>query len=198
MASHNTVNLSIYLSHLLRHAPQDAKLNMDHHGWVNADQLLKNINENGRYVITANTLQEIVDNDSKRRYRFSEDGKRIKACQDHSIPWVELELQEMPPPEFLYHGTTTEAKDAIMVSGALLRMQRYAVHLTEDFSLAWKSACRRKGKHPVVLKIAAKALFETGVVFGKSENDVWCCKHVPTAFIENIIYHKPIDGGNNA
>lgn len=190
MASKNTAKFSIYLSYLLRHAPQDANLDMDHHGWVNVDQLLKNINENGRYVLTASTLQEIVVNDSKGRYRFSEDGNRIKACQGHSLPWVEPELQEMTPPEFLYHGTTTEAKDAIMASGAILRMQRHAVHLTEDFSLAWKSACRRKGKHPVVLKIAAKVLSETGVVFGKSENDVWCCEQVPVAFIQEIIYHQ--------
>lgn len=188
MASTNTAKLSIYLSYLLRHAPQDANLDMDRHGWVSAEQLMQNINAAGRYRITESVLQEIVATDSKGRYRFSADGKRIKACQGHSIPWVEPELQEMIPPEFLYHGTTTEARDAIMASGAIFRMERHAVHLTENFQLAWKSARRRKGKHPVVLKIAAKALFETGVVFGKSENDVWCCEQVPVAFIQEVIY----------
>lgn len=188
MASKNTAKLSIHLSYLLRHAPQDVNLDMDRHGWVNVDQLLKNINENGRYVISASTLQEIVASDSKGRYRFSADGKRVKACQGHSIPWVEPELQEMIPPEFLYHGTTTEARDAIITSGAILRMERHAVHLTEDFPLAWKSACRRKGKVPCVLKIAANELAKTGVSFGKSENNVWCCAKVPVEFIKETLY----------
>lgn len=142
------------------------------------------------------TLQEIVNNDSKGRYRFSKDGKRIKVYQGHSIPWVEPELQEMPPPEFLYYGTTTEAKDSIMASGAILRMARHAVHLTEDSQSAWRSACRRKGKHPRVLIASALALSQTGVSFVKSENDVWCCEKVPTVFIAEVIY-QPIEPVKN-
>lgn len=191
MSSKHT-KLSVYLCYLLRHAPQDVALEMDRHGWVSVAQLIQNINGAGNYLLTEGKLQEIVATDSKGRYRFSEDGKRIKACQGHSIPWVEPELQEMPPPAVLYHGTTTEAKDAILKTGAILRMERHAVHLTEDFEMAWKSACRRKGKHPCVLKIAALALSETGTVFGKSENDVWCCEQIPTAFIREILYQKPV------
>ena len=43
----------------------------------------------------------------KGRFLFSEDGQRIKAYQGHTIPWVQPELEPLPPPQLLYHGTTT-------------------------------------------------------------------------------------------
>ena len=104
-----TEHLPIFLSYLLRHAPQEAGLDMDSHGWVSATQLIQGINATGRYQLDWETLEEIVATDDKGRFRFSEDGQRIKACQGHSIPWVHPELELLPPPQFLYHGTTTAA-----------------------------------------------------------------------------------------
>ena len=111
--------ISIHLSYLLRHAPEAAQLDMDRHGWVSVAQLIDNVNESGKALLSEKLLQEIVATDNKGRYRFSSDGKRIKACQGHSIPWVEPELEVRTPPEFLYHGTTTEALADIMKSGAI-------------------------------------------------------------------------------
>ena len=127
---------SIHLSYLLRHAPEAAELDMDRHGWVSVSQLISNVNSSGKAKLTTELLQEIVAPDNKGRYRFSADGKRIKACQGHSIPWVEPELEVRTPPEYLYHGTTTEALQDIMKSGAILRMSRHAVHMQEDVSKA--------------------------------------------------------------
>lgn len=180
--------VSILLSYLLRHAPESAKLDMDRHGWVSVAQLIENVNKSGKALLSEKLLQEIVSTDSKGRYRFSPDGKRIKACQGHSIPWVEPELEIRTPPEFLYHGTTTEALADIMKSGAILKMKRHAVHLQADVTKVWQSATRRKNKSPVVLKIEAKKMHCNGAEFSISENEVWFCEHVPTQYIAEFIY----------
>lgn len=181
---------SIHLSYLLRHAPEAAELDMDHHGWVSVSQLISNVNTSGKTKLTEELLQEIVATDNKGRYRFSPDGKRIKACQGHSIPWVEPELEVRTPPEYLYHGTTTEALQDIMKSGAILKMSRHAVHMQADINKAWQSAERRKSKTPVVLKIAARKMHQNGTVFSISENGVWFCERVQTEYIEEFIYTR--------
>ena len=181
---------SIHLSYLLRHAPEAAELDMDRHGWVSVSQLISNVNASGKAKLTTEMLQEIVATDNKGRYRFSADGKRIKACQGHSIPWVEPELEVRTPPEYLYHGTTTEALQDIMKSGAILKMSRHAVHMQADINKAWQSAERRKNKTPVVLKIAAGRMSQNHFVFSISGNGVWFCERVPTEYIEEFLYSK--------
>ena len=49
-------------------------------------------------------LKEIVMTNNKQRYEFSEDMTHIRARQGHSIH-VDVELDEMVPPDLLYHGT---------------------------------------------------------------------------------------------
>lgn len=163
---------------------------MDRHGWVSVSQLIANVNASGKAQLTLELLQEIVTTDNKGRYRFSSDGKRIKACQGHSIPWVEPELEVQTPPEFLYHGTTTEALQDIMKSGAILRMSRHAVHMQADIIKAWQSAERRKSKTPVVLKIASEKMSQNGMEFSISENGVWFCERVPTEYIVEFLYTR--------
>lgn len=179
--------LSIYLSYLLRHHPEDIGLDMNVQGWVSVDQLIAGINDNGKYKIDFEMLKEIVAEDKKGRYRFNENHSKIKACQGHSISWVVPELEHKEPPEYLYHGTTTEALKKIMVSGEISKMSRHAVHMQAEKEKAWKSAVRWK-KNPVVLKIAAKEYFKEGAVFGKTENDVWCAERVPVKYIVEKIY----------
>ncbi|MBE5956388.1 MAG: RNA 2'-phosphotransferase [Lachnospiraceae bacterium] len=181
-----TDKLSIYLSFLLRHKPEDAGLPMDKHGWVSVEELIDGINRTGKYKIDGQLLCEIVKEDKKGRYRYNEDGTRIKACQGHSIPWVEPELTMMEPPEYVYHGTTTEAWEKIMASGAVNKMSRHAVHTQADVEKAWQSAFRWK-KKPVVLKIAAGRMHQDGYLFGVSDNQVWCTEMVPVSYIEDVL-----------
>lgn len=182
-----TEKLSIYLSYLLRHHPEELGLEMDVHGWVPVEQLIAKINECGKYKIDFELLKQIVREDKKGRYHLDESYSKIKACQGHSIPWIELELEYMEPPEFLYHGTTTEALKQIIASGGISKMSRHAVHMQAEVEKAWKSAVRWK-KNPVVLKIAAREYFKDGAVFGKSENDVWCVECVPKKYIIEKVY----------
>ena len=176
-----------YLCYLLRHAPDAVSLDMDEHGWVKINQLIENVNARGKTQLTMELLQEIVATDDKGRYRFSPDDERIKACQGHSIPWVEPELEQRTPPEYLYHGTTMEALEEIRKTGAILRMSRHAVHLHADENTAWQVAKRRKNKTPVVLKINTAAMTATGFTFSISENGVWFCDQVSTKYICQII-----------
>lgn len=175
-------NLSVYISYLLRHKPQDIGLAMDRHGWVSVEELIGGVNRTGKYELDRTRLEEIVRQDSKGRYRLSEDGERIKACQGHSIDWVEPEVELLPPPRYLYHGTTAAAAEQILESGAIRRMSRHAVHMQADPEKAWQSA-KRWRKTPVVLKIDAQAMHSAGYSFGKTENGVWCTELVPVAFI---------------
>lgn len=170
--------LSIYLSRLLRHAPQEVGLTMDTHGWVEVRELIDAVNERSRYSITREVLEAIVAQDSKGRYRFSPDGKRIKACQGHSIPWVEPELCYTAPPAVLYHGTTLEAWEKIQASGGLSKMKRHAVHMQADMDKARQSAARWR-KPAVILVIDAAAMAAVGGAFGVSDNGVWCAEAVP-------------------
>ena len=178
--------LSVYISLLLRHRPEIINMNMDKHGWVLVKDLIDGINRTRKYVVDEALLRAIVENDKKGRYRYNEDGTKIKACQGHSIPWVEPELKYIEPPQFLYHGTTTESHKMIQESGAIRKMSRHAVHMQENPENAWQSALRWK-KNPVVLKIAAHEMHTEGIPFGVSDNQVWCTEMVPVKYIVEII-----------
>ena len=45
-------NVSVFISLLLRHKPEEAGLTMDKHGWVVVRELINGINNTGRYHIT--------------------------------------------------------------------------------------------------------------------------------------------------
>ena len=51
-----TTNVSIYISFLLRHKPDEANLQMDKHGWVDVQQLIVGINQSEKYNITRELL----------------------------------------------------------------------------------------------------------------------------------------------
>ena len=175
--------LSIHLSYLLRHAPDSIGLQMDKNGWVDAQELIQRINAAGKHRITRQLLEQIVAEDDKGRYRFSDDGTRIKACQGHTIEWVEPELTFGPPPRYLYHGTTKQALEGIRASGFISKMKRHAVHLQAQPELAWRSAIRRRNQTPVLLKIDAEKMHADGLSFGVSDNQVWCTESVPVTYI---------------
>jgi len=184
--------LSIYISFLLRHNPQAVGLEMDRHGWVSTEALIAGINTERKYRISMELLEQIVAEDAKGRYRFNEDKSRIKACQGHSIPWVEPELEYKAPPQYLYHGTTTDSLQMIMNSGFILKMKRHAVHMQAQEDKAWQSARRWKQATPVVLQIDAEKMHRDGFVFGVSDNEVWCAEKVPVGYICGMLY-QPVD-----
>lgn len=178
--------VSVYIAYLLRHNPGELNLDMDIHGWVSVSQLLDRINASGKHRLTMDALTRLVRDDNKGRYRFSDDGRFIRACQGHTISWVEPVLETGAPPSVLYHGTTEDAWEKIRNSGFISKMSRHAVHMQPDLQKAWQSA-RRWRRTPVVLKIDAERMHREGFSFAVSDNGVWCTERVPTQYILEII-----------
>lgn len=171
--------LSIFISLVLRHKPDAAGIQLDEHGWANIDELITGINLTGR-EINMDLLREIVATDEKGRYSFNDDKTLIRANQGHSIP-VDVELEEIAPPEFLYHGTAERFIDSIMAEG-LRPMSRLYVHLSTDSETAIKVG-KRHGK-PVVLKVHSREMYRDGCKFYLSANGVWLTKIVPAQYFE--------------
>ena len=93
---------SKFISLILRHKPAEIGIELDEHGWANVTELIEGINK--RQPFNMAQLEEIVSTDNKQRYSFNEDKTLIRANQGHSIP-VDVELEEVTPPDILYHGT---------------------------------------------------------------------------------------------
>ena len=183
----NIQKLSKYLSYLLRHHPEDANLNMDKNGWVAVNELLSNTK--GKF--TMELLEEIVNTDNKSRYAFNEDKTKIRANQGHSIDGIDLELEEMIPPEILYHGTATRFLNSIMKEG-IKSQTRNHVHLSKDLETAITVGLRHGDA--VILKIDTKKMNEDGHKFYLSKNGVWLTNYIDTKYIiddkDRIIYKK--------
>lgn len=172
------VNLSKFLSKVLRHDPAMIGVSLDAQGWTQVDDLLLKAERHGKRI-SLNLLKQIVANDSKQRYAFSDDGLFIRANQGHSVE-VDLGLASRQPPDVLYHGTPRQFVDSIRRQG-LLKGKRHHVHLSVDVPTAIKVG-ERRGK-PVVLEVQAAAMYQAGLVFYRSENGVWLTESVPPQYI---------------
>ena len=165
-----------YLCFILRHHPEKIGITLDEHGWADVDELLAGISE--RCPLCREQLEEIVRTDAKSRYSFSADGQLIRCNQGHSIP-VDVELEQVLPPEFLWHGTAERFLPAIFQEG-LRRMSRLYVHLSATPEIA-QTVGARHGK-PVVLRVQTGKMAEDGYAFYRSVNGVWLTEAVPLQF----------------
>lgn len=175
----NLTKISKFISLVLRHKPEEAGIELDKYGWADTEMLVDHLA--ARYPgFTFAMLEEIVRTDEKQRYSFTDDRTQIRANQGHSIP-VDLGLEPVEPPEWLYHGSGMKFKDDILKDGLIPKSRQY-VHLSEDIETAIKVG-ERHGK-PVVFRIPAEFMHEAGFVFYCSENGVWLTERVPTSFLE--------------
>jgi len=148
---------------------------------VDVDELLSAMKGNGR-SLSREDLDQVVTNNSKKRFAYSEDGKRIRASQGHSID-VDLGYKAADPPKVLYHGTVEKFLDPIRDKG-LIKGKRHHVHLSEDAETADKVGSRR-GK-PVILTVDTQAMLIDGHEFFVSANGVWLTETVPTKYLEGL------------
>lgn len=169
---------SKFMSLILRHKPETIGITLDEHGWANVDELIRGIST--RYQFSMDILNEIVRTDNKQRYSFNDDKTLIRANQGHSIP-VDVELEAMVPPEFLWHGSSEKNVWSIGMLG-LLPMSRLYVHLSTDKETAMNVG-KRHG-NPVLYKVHSGEMCRQGYEFFCSRNGVWLTKHVPVEFIE--------------
>lgn len=166
-------NLSKYLSLILRHKPEIARITLDANGWADVKSLLTGAK------INFETLERIVRENDKQRFSFNADKTKIRANQGHSIK-VDVELEEKVPPEFLYHGTIERNATSIERDG-ILKGTRLYVHLSADVEIAEKVAARRNGDK-VIYKISAQIMNRDGYKFFQSKNGVWLTKFVPPKY----------------
>jgi putative RNA 2'-phosphotransferase len=171
--------ISKFLSLVLRHQPEEIGIYMDNNGWVHVDELILKSNEKGMAMDSV-MLEEVVSTNDKQRFVFNEDHTKIRASQGHSVN-VDLQLNAVQPPEYLYHGTVEKFLGDIMKDG-LRKMQRTHVHLSTDIDTAAKVGSRR-GK-PIILTVHAGDMHSDGHIFYLSENVVWLCDHVPVKYIK--------------
>ena len=169
---------SKFLSLVLRHEPQRAGLQLDDAGWAAVDELLEGCRRAGT-PITAEELHEIVRTSDKQRFALSDDGRRIRANQGHSVP-VELGLEPVVPPDVLYHGTADRYLESIRREG-LHKQGRHHVHLSQTIDAA--SAVGRRHGRLAVLEVRAGEMHRVGMTFYRSANGVWLTDHVPPCFL---------------
>lgn len=172
------IRLSKFLSLILRHKPEQIGLSLDEGGWAEVEELLQQANQAG-IPLTRELLQQVVEQNNKQRFTFSVDRQKIRANQGHSIP-VDLGLQPLAPPEFLYHGTATRFLSSIAQHGLLSKNRNY-VHLSGDPATAL-SVGKRHGE-PVILTVKAGAMARDGYNFYRSANGIWLTEVVPLAYL---------------
>ncbi len=170
--------ISKFLALILRHDPKAGNITLDGEGWADTRAVLTAIREKfGQF--SAAQLVELVADDDKSRYVFSEHGMKIRANQGHSIS-VDLKLVAITPPGILYHGTKSKYLRSILRDG-LIRGERQYVHLSADVETARKVASRRSGDD-ILLVVRANEM--TDHSFYRSENGVWLVDAVPACHLE--------------
>jgi putative RNA 2'-phosphotransferase len=174
------VKHSKFLSLVLRHKPEEIGLVLEEGGWVRVDTLLAALKSHGKGVITRAVLDEVVATNEKKRFAFSEDGRKIRANQGHSVE-IDLKLEAKAPPEMLYHGTVQKFLRPISNEG-LVKGSRHAVHLSGDLDTAI-TVGKRRGE-PVILGVRAGDMARAGHVFYQSANGVWLTDHVPPQYLD--------------
>jgi putative RNA 2'-phosphotransferase len=179
MTAQTLVELSKFLSWVLRHRPDAIGISLDAAGWTDVDGLLAQARAHGR-PLTRELLEQIVAESPKQRFALSEDRRSIRASQGHSVE-VELGYERATPPAVLFHGSVAEKLAAIRKDG-LRKMSRHHVHLSPDEATA-RSVGGRRGK-PVILRVAAGQMHRAGHLFFQSANGVWLTDHVPPQYIE--------------
>jgi putative RNA 2'-phosphotransferase len=167
------------LGFVLRHHPEEYGIVLDSAGWVDVDVLVAAISKH-KTPITLEILQQAVASSNKTRYAFSEDGKRIRANQGHSVE-VDLELPDSEPPETLFHGSAEQFIASIKATG-LNKGKRHDVHLSTNDETATKVG-KRHGE-VVLLTIRSGAMHRDGYKFQLSANGVWLTDNVPSQYID--------------
>lgn len=187
------IAVSKFLSKILRHEPLLVGVQLDKHGWVTIDVLLRAIERTARSpgaskrlrtlpTVTREVILAVVATSDKQRFTLSSDCKRIRAAQGHSVE-VNLGYAEMEPPAVLYHGTAWSNWKRIAVEG-LKAQTRHAVHLSTDVDMA-KQVGARHGQ-PLVLVVDAARMHADGYAFSRSDNGVWLIEAVPVEFLAQL------------
>ncbi|XTD80783.1 RNA 2'-phosphotransferase [Proteus vulgaris] len=173
------VQISRFLSYILRHAPESIGLSLDAQGWGEISKLILLTQKKGT-PLTLELINDVVKTNDKKRFAISEDGLFIRAVQGHSLKTT-VAYQAITPPKILYHGTATRFIDSIFNQGLIPNGRQY-VHLSQDYKTA-VNVGNRHGK-AVVLIVDSEKMFSEGFEFYQSDNGVWLTLFVPVNYLK--------------
>ncbi|MBQ3078264.1 MAG: RNA 2'-phosphotransferase [Clostridia bacterium] len=174
----NYNSIGRFLTAVLRHNPGILGLTLDPHGWVEVDALLAAM-QIKRPDFNREALDIVVATDSKHRFAYSEDGRRIRCSQGHSLR-VDVQPTLTTPPDHLWHGTAARFLPAILAEG-LRPMGRIHVHLSPDRATA--HAVGRRHGAPALLLVDSARMAADGFLFYLSANGVWLTDVVPPEYL---------------
>ena len=174
------VELSKYLSWVLRHRPDAVDVELDDGGWTDVEALIAACATDGR-AVSRDDLDALIHHGEKRRFELSSDGARIRAIQGHSVD-IDLGHEPASPPAVLFHGTVERFLDGIRREG-LVRGRRHHVHLSETRAAAEAVGARRGCA--VVIEIDASRMAGDGHSFYRAPNGVWLTDHVPPGYLSS-------------
>lgn len=177
--SKSEINISKFLSLVLRHKPETIGIQLDPNGWVEVNELIEKANNYG-IKFDREALNHIVATNSKKRFAFNDTFDKIRASQGHSIE-IELGYISQKPPEFLFHGTAEKYVQSILDTG-LEKRNRQHVHLSIDLETANKVG-QRHGK-PFIFKVLAEQMYNDNFQFYISDNGVWLTDNVPAKYLK--------------
>ena len=169
----DTIRMSKCLSKMLRHRPD---LPHDEYGWFVIDEIVQ------RGSMTREQILELAETNG--RYELSPDGEMVRACHGHSID-ISYET-EVEPPETLYHGTSPLGLEGILRSGAISKMGRTKVHLSDAPEKASFVGGRHTRGTPVLLKVHAGRMHRAGMRFQLSNDGVYLTDRVPIRYVERV------------
>jgi putative RNA 2'-phosphotransferase len=185
MEEKRIIRVSKLLSLILRHKPEKYNLTLDSNGWLLVKDLIQAVSRDKNYEdFNLEVLKHVVEVNDKKRFEFNDNQTMIRASQGHSLD-VDLELTELEPPEFLYHGTVSKNWTRIKNTG-INKMSRTHVHLSNDKFTAKKVGSRRGT--PVLLVVSSNQMFKDGVKFYQSTNGVWLTDFVDKKYIKFVEY----------
>ena len=181
-------SLSKTLSYILRHHPEDFDLKMEIDGTVKIDEILNALQKDNRFnKLEYKDLKRLVKKDPKNRFtilKTDSETKLIKANYGHSIDDIDLEYENIRPPEYLYHGTTKKYYKKILKQG-LKKMNRKYVHLSKSKKQAYKVG-KRRTQNPLILKIEALEMYNDGYNFFKTNSDIILTEFVDKQYISLV------------
>lgn len=153
------VNLSKFMSKILRHTPEQFGITLDIEGFCSIQELVEAITKEKRWKdITEEDIRLVVNNCSKQRYELV--GEFIRANYGHSAE--RLTYEEANPSTVLYHGTNAKVVEQLLIEG-IKPMGRKYVHLSESIEFV-----------------------SYGIKFYAANNGVWLADFVPAKYLERI------------
>ena len=196
------IQLSKYLSLILRHKAKDFGLDIEPSGFIKLDDIIS-LPQSQKFHMDISLIQELVSNDEKGRFELvNRPPYYIRAVQGHSMAEVSNEdtmykLNKKNIFDFptVVHGTQEDAWKLIEKSG-LNRMKRNAIHFSIGYNDENHVKSGMRLNCQVFIEINTQMAFFNGFEFLISKNKVILCPGNEEGYLP-LEYFKKVKNKNN-